>query len=698
MTNYFWTGATDTDSTNASNWVPSAIPGAGDVVIFDNQATQDCFWQHVATGASITVDEIILEETFQYVLRLQEIPTIKGMFLNRNIRDGAANSIKFASGPIASGGYKTYNSKYLLIGDSVNYVNGRENLTFEFNATAVCAFDDGQHPKINLTAGNFTPKYTTPTGTSGKTDFYQLEIDAGCTLVPDVSIVSDDKNKKFKFASQTTTQFVCNIATVNWGASTVEFTGVTGSTFNLPVSTTTNYNSGDFFAQYRKVILTADTAGYRIDMQDNTFLSVEEFEIGDGLLFVGPRALNAQGSDIRTILPPKIRGSWSFSSISDGIYRSPRQASGPMPKVQGNFHITGKLDVDGLIDPTGLELNPQSSNPGGVVANTIWINSGDSNRLYYGSSHISGGGGGGGGSGTVTSVAVSGSDGIQVDSGSPITTSGTIALGVDASALSTHLSLGTAATTAATAYATAAQGTTADSATQPGDNVSTLANDAGYTANAGTVTGVTGTAPIVSSGGATPAISISAATPSATGSMSGADKSKLDGLTQYTDADAIAALSPLINGNTNLINTNTTSINDVKTKAKVYAYMTGNQSYSSGSLKINHNAVLYDVGGNYDTTNNCFTAPRDGYYLVTCSYYSSATPTWGMSLIYIDTGSGYSTYILRRPSSNGQDNMISSVVKLDANDKIAHFANQSGSTTIQSGLSSLTYFTVTEML
>lgn len=35
------------------------------------------------------------------------------------------------------------------------------------------------------------------------------------------------------------------------------------------------------------------------------------------------------------------------------------------------------------------------------------------------------------GSGTVTSVAISGSDGIEVDSGSPITTSGTIALGLN---------------------------------------------------------------------------------------------------------------------------------------------------------------------------------------------------------------------------------------------------------------------------
>jgi hypothetical protein len=55
-------------------------------------------------------------------------------------------------------------------------------------------------------------------------------------------------------------------------------------------------------------------------------------------------------------------------------------------------------------------------------------------------------------------------------------------------------------------------------------------NPNGYTSNTGTVTGVTGTAPIVSSGGTAPAISISAATTSAAGSMSSADKTKLDGI------------------------------------------------------------------------------------------------------------------------------------------------------------------------
>jgi len=48
-----------------------------------------------------------------------------------------------------------------------------------------------------------------------------------------------------------------------------------------------------------------------------------------------------------------------------------------------------------------------------------------------------------------------------------------------------NLGLGTAATTASSDYATAAQGTLADSATQPADNVSTLTNDSGY------ITGVT---------------------------------------------------------------------------------------------------------------------------------------------------------------------------------------------------------------
>jgi hypothetical protein len=52
----------------------------------------------------------------------------------------------------------------------------------------------------------------------------------------------------------------------------------------------------------------------------------------------------------------------------------------------------------------------------------------------------------------------------------------------------------------------------------------------------GTVTGVTGTAPIVSSGGSAPVLSISPATNTTAGSMSAADKAKLDGAATIVSA------------------------------------------------------------------------------------------------------------------------------------------------------------------
>jgi hypothetical protein len=66
----------------------------------------------------------------------------------------------------------------------------------------------------------------------------------------------------------------------------------------------------------------------------------------------------------------------------------------------------------------------------------------------------------------------------------------------------------------------------------------------GNVANTAQVTSVTGTAPIVSSGGTTPAISISAATTSAAGSMSSADKTKLDGIASGATANTASSATP----------------------------------------------------------------------------------------------------------------------------------------------------------
>jgi len=88
--------------------------------------------------------------------------------------------------------------------------------------------------------------------------------------------------------------------------------------------------------------------------------------------------------------------------------------------------------------------------------------------------------------GTVTSVAVTGSDGIEVDSGSPVTTSGTIALGINSTTLSTHLGLGSLATQSTITesqisdlqtYLTASSTATL---TNKSGNISQWTNDSGY--------------------------------------------------------------------------------------------------------------------------------------------------------------------------------------------------------------------------
>jgi hypothetical protein len=75
-------------------------------------------------------------------------------------------------------------------------------------------------------------------------------------------------------------------------------------------------------------------------------------------------------------------------SAGDSIIAPAGQDINLTPPVGQAVNINGKLMVSGLIDPTGLELNPNASNPGGVPANTLWLDSLDSDQLKLGSSRI----------------------------------------------------------------------------------------------------------------------------------------------------------------------------------------------------------------------------------------------------------------------------------------------------------------------
>jgi len=387
----------------AGNWTPSGVPGAGDVALFNDKANNRNCNFNITTGSSLTIGEIIVESTYGGTVLLQTVPVTKGIFLGKveGIKADTVSTIDFRQGGSGSeyGSYKSFANRFLMIDDVGSWGAG---ITLNmYGGSVVTKFDDGDHATTVLKTGSFAPNYVAPTGTSGKTTFTAFTADDGITFQPTGNLVDNDRLKHFDFGS-----FTYSDDLFNAGAATCEFKA-TSSGIYFPITGATGYGQSPsttpsaFVSYMRKVILTADTAGHKILFNDNNYISLEELEIGDGVMLLGPTALTAQGADIRLVNAPKIRGSWSFSQISQGVYRSPRHASGPMPKIAGNFHITGKLDVDGLIDPTGLELTPVGSNPGGVTANTLWLNSGQSNKLYHGSSEV-----GGGGSGDITGVTI----------------------------------------------------------------------------------------------------------------------------------------------------------------------------------------------------------------------------------------------------------------------------------------------------
>ena len=373
MTNYIWEGSVSALASNAANWIPNGTPAQGDIIIFDGNGTQGCTWDIVLPPSNRSVDEVIIESDFGHALTLNTVIRTKALFLNKTLTAGTASKIVFVNGasPNFFGSYKSFGDRFVMIGDSAAY-SGTIDFDMEATAGQKVKFDDGQHSSgtVTLKTAAFAPDYETPTGTLGYTYFPTLTIASGVTWEPAGDIDDTDRLKEFRIDT-----FNVSIATFDGGMASYEFLATSGG-FQIPVNDGSAYNSGDFTAKFRKMKFRATTAGHKIIMPDNRYLSLEELEIGDGVMLLGPTAIDDQGSDIRITKPPKIRGSWSFSQISPGLYRSPQHARGPMSEVKGEFTVTGKLTVTGLIDPTGMVFTPQATNPEITnPENTIWIDS-----------------------------------------------------------------------------------------------------------------------------------------------------------------------------------------------------------------------------------------------------------------------------------------------------------------------------------
>ena len=79
-----------------------------------------------------------------------------------------------------------------------------------------------------------------------------------------------------------------------------------------------------------------------------------------------------------------VDGDLAFTPVDEDALRAAERAL----RVNADLEVTGKLTVDGLIDPSGLELVPQQANPGGVAGNTIWLDANDDNRARVGDARL----------------------------------------------------------------------------------------------------------------------------------------------------------------------------------------------------------------------------------------------------------------------------------------------------------------------
>ena len=178
----------------------------------------------------------------------------------------------------------------------------------------------------------------------------------------------------------------------------------------------------------------------------------------------------------------QLNNNWT---LADSTLKTIEDSVGDDVTLTGNDYLTisGQAitvgDVDLTADVTGTL--PVASGGTGLTAlgsanQVLGVNSGGTALEYK---TLSTGG-------TVTSVTVTGSDGIEIDSGSPVTTSGTIALGINSTTLSTHLGLGSLATQSSVtesqisdlgSYITASS---TDTLTNKSGDISQWTNDSGY--------------------------------------------------------------------------------------------------------------------------------------------------------------------------------------------------------------------------
>ena len=220
-------------------------------------------------------------------------------------------------------------NRYFLCGSNQTFV-GRSKINMVItnsNSKGVLYFDDGIYPMVELNGGNFSCDYVPPTSSiHGAVKFYQFKEAVLNTW--DSGLNSKRDNSKKIFQVERTTSFALLSVDFDTGQSTWSFD--TNTSFVIPTSGDyIDYPTGFTVRWYNLIIKNSGgNPSHKALVPARRNLQVNSLTIESAGQVIGELTESLSGtiykgsSTITSVNRPTVKGAWNFSQVADGVYAS----------------------------------------------------------------------------------------------------------------------------------------------------------------------------------------------------------------------------------------------------------------------------------------------------------------------------------------------------------------------------------------
>jgi hypothetical protein len=419
MADLTWVGAASTDSANVANWhdlatgsPPSAL-GATDYYYLKEDAVGVCSLNHQVLGHLIIKQEYNRHVEFNHAT-----PT----FIAISFYHGLVMHFKQAGTTFTSIGTQPTGTPFynqpLIVGGSLTYAegggnHGKETTSWEMvNGQSTAAYlPDGDLGNMTLTSGKWSTNVN-PNAANIDSALTHVAAASFGRLQVGIFVVADPTWVNTQVSLGTAQKHIhitglglssglalrCTIDILDF--SNCKLTLDAKNSAPIPCTNDiTNFGANtQFIAKLEDVVIgNGNGNGNIITIPAGLTLQCSSLEIQSGSMLLGSsEEETAISAKIECIEKPIIRGTWNFEEISDGVYRTIKGAS----SISTYQSISNEAHIRKAITMTATTISS-------AAANQLWVNSADSNKLYFGTSEVGGAGGGG----DITGVT------IQTDSG-----------------------------------------------------------------------------------------------------------------------------------------------------------------------------------------------------------------------------------------------------------------------------------------